>query len=277
MSGIVKTDIFEVGRVSYTEPKANSHGGKSIYLNYNGKPMTFQTPKMPLPFGMGRWESKDGSGVVKYSLDLSFREMAENEEVREFKRKMEELDEKLIKDGVKNSLSWFKKKSANEEVMRELYTPQVKVSKNKDTGEPNTKYAPTFKIKMPYQDAEKTFTCEVYNNAKQRVSVEEGIVKGATVQVLMKCTGVWFAGGKYGISWKAHQIKVTPPQGLQGYSFVEDESEIHESRPDATPVSQVHATAVEESETEETAADEEEEEEEEVEVQKPVKRLAGKR
>merc|ERR1712028_122738 len=55
--------------------------------------------------------------------------------------------------------------------------------------------------------------------------LSEVLVKGAKVQALIQCVGLWFAGGKYGCSWKVLQIKVTPPQGVSGYSFIEDSSD----------------------------------------------------
>ena len=33
---------------------------------------------------------------------------------------------------------------------------------------------------------------------------------------------MWFAGGKYGCSWKVVQMKLTPPAGIHGYSFIDD-------------------------------------------------------
>jgi hypothetical protein len=41
----------------------------------------------------------------------------------------------------------------------------------------------------------------------------------------MKCTGVWFAGGKFGLSWKAEQIRADKvPASIRGPAFLPDES-----------------------------------------------------
>ena len=61
------------------------------------------------------------------------------------------------------------------------------------------KFFPTLKLKLPRRD--KQFTCLVFDNNKEQVEDLETVVgKGAMVQGLIKCTGVWFAGGKFGVS-----------------------------------------------------------------------------
>jgi len=222
MNQILNSKTFNPDLITYAEPKTNVHGGKSVYLNYDKKPLTFQTPKMSIPFGLSKYTPPAG-GESKYSLDLSFTGMTDNDDVKQFHDKMAALDSKLMADGMKNAMPWFKKKSATLDVIKELYTPLIKVSKDKETGEPNNKFPPLFKVKMPFIDDK--FTCEVYNSSKERVDATPTLLKFATVQVIMKCTGIWFAGGKFGIAWKAHQIKVTPPTGLNGYSFADDSDE----------------------------------------------------
>ena len=50
------------------------------------------------------------------------------------------------------------------------------------------------------------------------------------MKALIQCNGIWFAGGKYGLSWKALQVRVAPPESLSGYSFVaeSDDEEVDE-------------------------------------------------
>ena len=61
------------------------------------------------------------------------------------------IDEKIIKDAKKNSLSWLRKKTVSEDVLRTLFSPAIKVSKDKETGEPDGKYPPTIKAKIGYK------------------------------------------------------------------------------------------------------------------------------
>ena len=87
--------------------------------------------------------------------------------------------------------------------------------KDKDTGEINTRYAPRFKVKLPFYDG--VFKCPVYNSKKQKVSMTE-VVAGSTVQALIRPGGLWFIpGGKFGLSWRVEQMKIKA-QGDSLYS-----------------------------------------------------------
>ena len=214
---IVKSEKFSVDHVEYSDPKKLSHGGQAIYVNYDGKPLILQTPKMSMPWGMGKY---DGD-IPKYSVDLSFKGMDNNPSLEAFYTALKSLDEKLVDDGVSNSMTWFKKKKQTEAVCRALYAPQLKVSKDKE-GIADGKYPPTCKLKIPFRDG--SFQCDAYNSSKEKINddLSNVLVKNCQVQALIQCVGIWFAGGKYGVSWKVVQMKVSPPAGIHGYSFIDD-------------------------------------------------------
>jgi len=216
---IVKSEDFSSKSVSYSDPKKLGHGGQAIYVNYQGKPLIIQTPKMYMPWGMGKYDSGDGN--VKYSLDMSFKNMENNANMESFYKAIESFDEKLVDDAVNNSMSWFKKKKQSKEVCKALYAPMIKVSRDKD-GEPNGKFPPTFKCKVPFRDG--VFHCDAYDQNRNLVEddLSTVLVKGGYCQALIQCVGIWFAGGKFGCSWKIVQMKVTPPAGIHGYSFIDD-------------------------------------------------------
>ena len=214
---IVKSEKFDVSKLEYQEPKKLSHGGQAIYVNYEGKPLILQTPKMSMPWGMGKFEGD----IPKFSLDLSFKGMDSNPSLESFYNAVNSLDEKLLDDGVTNSMTWFKKKKQTKEVCKALYAPQIKVSKDKN-GDPDGKYPPTMKVKVPWRDG--SFQCDAYDSNKKMIEddLSNVLVKGTQVQALIQCIGMWFAGGKYGCSWKVVQMKLTPPAGIHGYSFIDD-------------------------------------------------------
>ena len=78
------------------------------------------------------------------------------------------------------------------------------------------------KVKVPWKDGK--FDCDAYDSKRQLIQddLSNVLVKGSQVQALIQCVGIWFAGGKYGCSWKVVQMKVTPPAGIHGYSFIDD-------------------------------------------------------
>jgi len=277
MKQVLRSKDLNTNEITYSDPKLLPNGGKSVYLNYNRSPLILQTPVMGLPFGISKFENEYG---VKYNLQLSFRGKEEDTELSEFSNKLTEIDEKLIADGAKNSLPWFKKKKTSLEVLKALYSTQIRYSRDKDTGELNPQYPPTFKVKLPENDGK--LLCSVYDENREKVEDWEGIInKGAKVQAIIQCVGMWFAGGKYGCSWKALQLKVKPASSLQSYAFLSDSDESeNESENEGSENEQ--ELVVEDNDILDVVnpvdegSEEEEEEEEEVEIVKPKKVIKKK-
>jgi hypothetical protein len=135
----------------------------------------------------------------------------------------------MLDQGVKNSKQWFKGDKSRE-VLSELYTPVVKFAKD---AEGNLKpYPPTVKITLKQRDGK--FETQIYDDKKRPltdVPLEDVLVKGAIITTLIQCTGVWFAGGKFGLSWKAIQIRADKvPDSIRGFAFL-DEGDAVESTP----------------------------------------------
>ena len=207
--------------VNFSEVKKNDYGGKSVYVTYEGSPLIVQTPFMPMPFGLSAFEDKDRD-FTKYSVDFSFRNMDDNKAVENFYKFLETMDHKLINAGVKNSLKWFGKNYKSEDIVEALYSNQIRHSIDKETGEVNHKYAPTFKLRVPHRDGR--FNVEVYDMDKTRTydDVRSLVTKGGTARAIMSCSGVWFAGGKFGVSWRLLHLQVQPSNTIKNYSFLED-------------------------------------------------------
>ena len=226
MQTVTKYNNFEVNNVTFSEPKMNKYGGKSVYLNYNGKPLFLQTPNLFLPYGLGEYDVKDSSGnptgKKEYSLKLSFKGWEENAEVKDFLERMKAFNDTLITYGVQNSVKWFKKKHTRE-VVEALNSNVIQYSKDRETGEVNNTWPPTLKAKLYTRNDQ--FTCETYNTKKEQVDFRTNVVKGSYVRGLMSCTGVWFAGGKFGVTWVMKQMIVRPPNRLTGFSFILDEDD----------------------------------------------------
>jgi hypothetical protein len=84
-------------------------------------------------------------------------------------------------------------------------------------------YPPTLKLQLRQRNGK--FDTLIYDSKKRPltdVPFEDILVKGAVMTALVQCTGVWFAGGKFGISWKAVQIRAERvPESLRDYGFVD--------------------------------------------------------
>jgi hypothetical protein len=171
---------------------------------------------MTLPFGVN---IADKFGPPEYSVDLSFRGSEQRPEIKEFMNVMKQIDEKMIEEGVKNSMSWFKDDDMPKEVMKKLYTPSVKYSKDKDGKVLD--YPPNLKLKLRKVNNEfETKFYDVNGNPFKGVSVEDMLVKGSQITAIIECAGVWFAGGKYGLTWRAKQIAIHKmPEKIADFAF----------------------------------------------------------
>jgi hypothetical protein len=119
-----------------------------------------------------------------------------------------------------------------------LWTPVLKYPKNKDTLEADTTRAPTIKVKLPFWDGAWK-ELELYDVDMQPVfpdpmnpalSPKDLIAKGSHIAVSIQCGGIWFANGKFGVTWKLFQAIVKPKMSLKGKCHIkldeEDKSKI---------------------------------------------------
>ena len=194
----------------------------SLFYKYGdgaSSTLTTQVGSLSLPYGMNVFDKSD---TVKYSMDLSLRGYEENPKVKSIYEAFMALDDWMIDQGVKNSKAWFKAELSRD-VVKAFYTPMVKVAKDAE-GNPKP-YPPTFKINLKKQNDQ--FDVKVYDDQArpyEGVPLEDLLVKGAMVTTLIQCTSVWFAGSKFGLSWKAKQIRMDKvPESIRGYAFLEDD------------------------------------------------------
>ena len=106
-SQLIRGKNINIEKVTTSPPKVLDNGAKLIYVNYDGGRFNIQTPWMDLPWDMSCYSE---GPYPKYSIELSFKDVDENDEVREFLDKLNELDEKIIDFGLKDSVQYFKKK-----------------------------------------------------------------------------------------------------------------------------------------------------------------------
>lgn len=220
MDSITLPTSFDISKLSYGEPKKNDSGGSSIYVKYNGAPLTIQTAPLTSQFGLSKWPQDKGGAQAtekeKHTLELSFKNMVTKKSAEAMYNMLSNMDKKFIEDGTTNSLAWLKKSYKTTDVVEALYYPMVKHSRDKETGEVTDKYPPSFRINVPFGDGH--VSCDVYNNEKQAMKLTD-IERGSTVSAIIQCLGIWIAGGKFGCSWKVLQLKVVPPQTIKGFAF----------------------------------------------------------
>jgi hypothetical protein len=215
-SSIVYPSNFNVKNVSISAPRLLQSGARQAFLGYAGERLVMQTAvAMSVPFGLN---TADKFGPPQYSVDLSFRGFEQRPEVKEFMDTIQQLDEHLLQEGVKNSKSWFKS-NLTMDVMKAFYTPTLKYSKDKDGNV--LSYPPTIKLKLRKVNNEfETKFYDLNRNPYKNVPIEELLVKGVQVTAIIECAGVWFAGSKFGLTWRAVQIAIHKlPEKMSDFAF----------------------------------------------------------
>jgi hypothetical protein len=240
-SSVVYPSSFNSKNITISAPRQLQSGAKQAYLNYGGERLVMQTAvAMSVPFGLN---VADKFGPAEYSVELSFRGNEQRPEIKEFMDVIAQIDEQMLVEGVKNSKTWFKG-DLGRDVVKAFYTPSLKYSKDKEGNVLN--YPPNLKLKLRKinNDFETKFY-DINGNPYKGIPVEDLLVKGVQVTAIIECAGVWFAGSKFGLTWRAKQIAIHKlPEKIADFAFkglgsvkppvedVEDEDEAAENEVD---------------------------------------------
>jgi len=209
-SQIIDGELFNAEQIRYTAPKANASGGKSVGIlsTLTNGALRIQTPSMM------NWGASDYEGNQRFELCLQFpTEEYDNDETRAFRQNMIEFENKIKADALTNSKAWFGKQHNSPDVLEALWTPILKYPKDKSTGDFDKTRAPSLRAKIGF--FEEKWKVEVYDEKLTRLFPSETyanpielIRKGTRVISLIQCSGLWFVGGKFGVTWKLVQVVV---------------------------------------------------------------------
>lgn len=217
-------DDLNVSDVTYGTPKTSARGGKNIPLMYNGNRLLIDTPLI-LSWGINKMVDDD-TGRVSYNMSL---QCNNNSSVSKFFGKLKELEEYVLDSCVKNSKDWFNKSKMTKEVAEALFTPFVRYPKDKETKEPDYSRDPTLRVKIPYWEGR--FNIELYDmdgtlildnkfSETDTNLIENYIPKASHVVCALQCNGIWYAAGKFGVSWQLKQAMVKKPVKFEGKCFL---------------------------------------------------------
>jgi hypothetical protein len=221
---------IDVSKIEFQAPKVMDNGGKTVGLRYEGQNISLEMGSLYVPYGVNVFDKTPGA-PVKYSVDVSLRGVDEHEYVRNLQTFLETFDEALIDAGVANAQKWFKM-APNRDVIKAFYTPSLKYSR--DATGALKPYPPTVKIALRKNDKgpkKGEFTAPFYNGAvkdeegaptlfESGTPIEEILAKRSMITPIVQCTGIWFAGGKFGATWKAHSIRIdSNPSQTRGPAF----------------------------------------------------------
>lgn len=234
---ITKAKAFRPSKVTYRPAKVNSRGGKNVAVQINGNPLVIQFPLM-LTWGVNE-RVDEQSGRVSYDMALQFG--AGVSSVEAFQKALKELEDKILDDATSSKCKeWFGKSKMSREVAEAMMYPILKYPKVKEgpnKGDPDYDRYPTLKLKLPFW--ENKFSVELYNMERKAIFPDpEGgkmpldlVPKASYVKGLLACTGIWMAGGRFGVTWKLVQAAVRPPTRLVGTGtcHIDDDSDDEEA------------------------------------------------
>ena len=234
---VQKASEVKVDAITFSEPKKLPNGGNMVYVN-GFDSLYVQTPKVNVLWDTKFYAAADKPENGKYSIQFSMTDIENNVTMKDFNDMLTSMDARIVKYAFENRKEWFGAKfsKTSEETIESLYTPMVKISTDEETGEPNGKFPPRFGFKINKYD--NLHQCKVYDSDKNLFNIDnpeeddyksladDVLVKGASMNVVLKCNGIWVINGKFGCTWKAEQVKVkVPEKAISGYAFRDDDED----------------------------------------------------
>lgn len=210
--------------IKYSKCKINASGGKSvgIYNSQTGQSLFVGTPLL-MTWGLQQY-TDEKTGKVSYEMSLQFpNDDFETVETRAFLESMLTFERKLKADALANSKDWFAKPKMTPDAVDALFTPILKYPTDKATCEKDLTKKPTMRIKVPFWQG-KWEGVEIYDtdrnclfpSADPNVSPMEIITKLSHMKTMIQCGGIWFANGKFGITWRFVQGMIQPRLSMRG-------------------------------------------------------------
>ena len=219
---VTTVSSFDAKKLSVSDVKKLDNGSSQVYINYDGKRLRLQAPRLSVPYDAGDYKENK-----KYKVSFSFKGMDSNPKVAAYFKVLEAIDNFVIDAATKSAAKWFKMPGASRDVVGTIYTPSVKYAIDQATG--NRKDLPptqSVALKTP----KGAFDTEMYDHKNQSIeglTPVEVLRRGAEVTPIVDATGIWIADKKFGLSWKLHQVRVdVAGEGgaTRGFLGVEEDS-----------------------------------------------------
>ena len=225
---ISSTEFVASRDMGYSKPKLNKAGGKSIsILNKSTNRQLYLGMPLMLTWGVNQ-RTDEATGRVSYDMSLQFpADEYATEQTKAALASIEAMEEQVKQDAMLYSKEWFNKPKLTDGQVDVLFNPMLYWAKDTDTGERREGSTPTLRVKLDCWDDK--FKCEVYDVNKQPLFPSKDgepttpvdlITKGCLVATIIKCGGVYFVNGKFGVTWRLHQALVKPKPSMTGMCFI---------------------------------------------------------
>jgi len=211
--------------IKYTKCKTNASGGKSVGVinTHTGQSLYIGTPLL-MTWGVQDY-TDEKSGKVSYELALQFPNPDfDTDETRSFLKAMTDFEQKLKTDALVNSKEWFAKPKMTHDAVDALFTPVLKYPMDKATCEKDMTRRPTLKVKVPFWQ-NKFEGVEIYDvdrnclfpcSSNPGLTPKDIVTKMSHIVTMLQCGGIWFANGKFGVTWRFVQGMIQPKLSMHG-------------------------------------------------------------
>ena len=258
---IIDGTLFNASNIKYSAPKANPSGGKSINIinKMTSSGVRLATPTL-LTWGASDFVDDSGKGNGKFEMSLQFPNDADDKtaDTDAFLANLIRLENKVKADALIYSKEWFGKVLKSEDVVEALWTPMLKYSRNKNTGEPDYSRAPVLRVKLAQWEG--VWKSEIYDEDGEKLFPDASnptitpldfIRKGGQIATIIQCGGLWFANGKFGMTWKLVQAAVQKPRPvITGTCFIRLKKADKEKLTSQQPVEEQQQVQVQDSDGE---------------------------
>jgi hypothetical protein len=241
---IVQPSSFNPALLSISEAKKLDNGSSQAYINYNGKKLRIQAPRLPIPM-----DASDYQGNGKYKVSLSFRDKDTNAKVGAYYKMLEDIDNFIINHAHEKSGPWFKKPGMARDIVVDKYTPSIKYAKDK---EGNLKpYPPTHAIALK-KGKSGDFDAELYDKHKHIIEGAtplDVLKRGSEITPIVECTGIWITDKGFGATWKLFQARVdVSAEGFEPGCAIQDDEDDGAAAPAPTRSAKAAPTVVDDEE-----------------------------
>ena len=233
---------IDINKITFSDPRTNKNGGKSISIRYNNVPLQLRLPKLTYSGGMKSKVNKQN--VTEYSLKIFLKgcdpntiERASTElgDMGIIYNFLLDLRQKVFENVQKNSIKiWNKERSKEglEENYNLFLKPPVKLVNDKWV--PDNKYPPSLTMKVPIYNDDISMSVVDAQGKPIQITIDNMVSyfpKYVNASIVVT-PNIYITGNSFGVSWKINFARVTPPSKLSAVDVFADE--IEEGEEDTT-------------------------------------------
>jgi len=191
----------------FDAPEFSPYANRKIVLSKNDKPARFQIPKLYMPFGISGFTPDYGQ--KKWNIDFSIKNWdQEGSYNQKFYKFLLTLENQVIDHIHANSEQIFHRASSRDAIVS-MFNSNLKYSDGRD---------PRLRIKVD-TDLEGNIKPVIFdaNEVDITSAAEEKLHSHKMGSAIVELNSIYFMNGRFGITWKLHQLKVFEPQSAGAY------------------------------------------------------------